>query len=53
MRYVALIDGEAGGYGVQFPDAPGCTAMGETEDEALRNAAEALSEWVADELAEG
>ncbi|QPC43468.1 type II toxin-antitoxin system HicB family antitoxin [Kaustia mangrovi] len=52
-RYVALIDGERGAYGVAFPDCPGCTAMGETIDEALHNAAEALSEWVADESAAG
>lgn len=52
-RYVALIDGERGAYGVVFPDCPGCTAMGETIDEALHNAAEALSEWVADESAAG
>jgi predicted RNase H-like HicB family nuclease len=52
-RYVALIDGEAGAYGVVFPDAPGCTAMGATQDEALADAADALSEWVADELADG
>lgn len=45
-RYVALLDGEAGGYGVAFPDAPGCTAMGETTDEAIRNAIAALSEWM-------
>ena len=45
-RYYALIDGEAGGYGIVFPDLPGCTAMGETVDEAIGNAAEALRDWV-------
>jgi predicted RNase H-like HicB family nuclease len=52
-RYVALIDGTAGAYGVVFPDAPGCTAMAATQDEAIVNAADALAEWVADEIAEG
>ncbi len=52
-RYVAVIDHEDGKFGASFPDAPGCTAMGETEDEVIRNATEALSEWVADELAAG
>ncbi|MCW5697250.1 MAG: type II toxin-antitoxin system HicB family antitoxin [Bauldia sp.] len=52
-RYVALIDGKRGAYGVSFPDAPGCTAMGATLEEALRNAAAALAEWVADELGSG
>ena len=46
MRYPALIDGEAGGYGVVFPDLPGCVAMGSTIDEALRNAQDALRDWV-------
>ncbi|MBV8801107.1 MAG: type II toxin-antitoxin system HicB family antitoxin [Alphaproteobacteria bacterium] len=44
-RYVALIDGKAGAYGVVFPGLPGCTAMGTTMDEALANAAEALRDW--------
>ena len=46
MRYPALIDGEAGAYGVVFPDLPGCVAMGSTIDDALRNAQEALSDWM-------
>jgi predicted RNase H-like HicB family nuclease len=45
-RYIALIDGKAGAYGVVFPDLPGCTAMGKTVDAALANAAEALRDWV-------
>lgn len=46
MHYVALIDGAPGAYGVVFPDLPGCTAMGDTVDEALVNAGEALRDWV-------
>src|SRR5262245_20402806 len=38
MKYVALVDGKAGAYGVAFPDAPGCAAMGKTMDEAIANA---------------
>ena len=45
MRYVALIDGKAGAYGVSFPDLPGCVAMGKTIEEAMRNAAEAVRDW--------
>jgi predicted RNase H-like HicB family nuclease len=45
-RYIALIDGKAGAYGIVFPDLPGCTAMGKTMDEALAHAAEALRDWV-------
>jgi predicted RNase H-like HicB family nuclease len=52
-RYVALIDGEAGAYGISFPDAPGCTAMADTQEDLLSAAADALAEWVADELADG
>jgi predicted RNase H-like HicB family nuclease len=52
-RFIALIDASDGAFGVVFPDAPGCTAMGETQQEAIDNATEALAEWVADELADG
>jgi predicted RNase H-like HicB family nuclease len=45
-RYAALIDGVEGAYGVAFPDAPGCTAMGKTMEEAIANAGRALAEWV-------
>lgn len=47
-HYVALVDGSDGAYGVAFPDAPGCTAMGETYEEALRRAVTSLAEWMAD-----
>ena len=52
-QYVALIDGKAGAYGVAFPDAPGCVAMGETLSEAYAKAGEALRECRADCLADG
>ena len=41
-RYPALIDGKRGAYGVTFPDLPGIAAMGETLEEAVLNAEEAL-----------
>jgi predicted RNase H-like HicB family nuclease len=44
-RYVALVDGKKGAYGVVIPDLPGCTAMGKTVDEALRSAAGAARAW--------
>ncbi len=44
-RYPALIDGEKGAYGVSFPDLPGIVAMGDTIDEALMNAEEALRDY--------
>ena len=52
-RYIALIDGEAGAYGVSFPDLPGCVAMAPTIDEAILRAADALREFDADVTAGG
>lgn len=54
-RYIAVIDydEDEGMFGAYFPDAPGCTAMGKTEDEVIANATDALAEWVADERAAG
>lgn len=52
-RYVALIDGKPGAYGVNFPDCLGCTAMGATIDDALESATEALREWMAERVAGG
>lgn len=46
IYYTAIIDSaEDGGYGVTFPDAPGCTSSGASIDEATSNAAEALRDW--------
>jgi predicted RNase H-like HicB family nuclease len=52
-RYVALIDGKAGAYGVVFPDLPGCTAMGKTIEQAIANAVGALRDWVEVKEAQG
>jgi predicted RNase H-like HicB family nuclease len=52
-RYIALIDGKAGAYGVVVPDLPGCTSAGKTMDEALRNAVEAVRLWAEDARADG
>ena len=46
MRYPAIIEGGGKDYGVWFPDLPGCVAMGNTIDEALLHAEEALSDWM-------
>jgi predicted RNase H-like HicB family nuclease len=53
MRYVAIVDGSPGAYGVIVPDLPGCTSGGPTVDEALRNAIEAVTLWVEDARADG
>ncbi|MGL4490661.1 MAG: type II toxin-antitoxin system HicB family antitoxin [Rhizobiaceae bacterium] len=44
MRYIAFIHKEPDScYGVSFPDLPGCISAGDTLDEAVANAVEALS----------
>lgn len=44
MRYIAFIHKDPDSiYGVSFPDMPGCISAGETIDEAVRCAVEALS----------
>jgi predicted RNase H-like HicB family nuclease len=45
MRYVALVDGGVGNYGVVVPDLPGCTSAGKTVEEALVKVQEAISMW--------
>ena len=52
-RYVAIVDGSPGAYGVVVPDLAGCTSGGATIDEALRNAVEAVTLWVEDARADG
>ena len=44
-NYTAVIDGETGRYGAWFPDLPGCTAMGESLDQLVLNATDAMRDW--------
>jgi len=53
MRYIFLVDGKAGAYGVVVLDLPGCTSAGSTTDEALRNAVEAVRLWAEDAIDDG
>lgn len=43
MRYVSFIHREQAGYGVSFPDFPGCVSVGNTVDDAVRHGSEALA----------
>ena len=58
VYYPAIIERGRRGYGVFFPDLPGCTSAGDTVSEAALNAEEALmghllvSDEHGDELAE-
>jgi predicted RNase H-like HicB family nuclease len=46
-HYVAIVEEERDkAVGVWFPDLPGCVSAGDTLDEAVLNAAEALALWV-------
>jgi predicted RNase H-like HicB family nuclease len=52
-RYVVVVDGKAGAYGMWVPDMPGCTSMGSTIADLLSNAQEALQLWAEDVLESG
>lgn len=42
--YIALVHKDEGtSYGVSFPDVPGCISAGDTFEEAIANAGEALA----------
>ena len=43
MRYVSFIHRDDAGYGVSFPDFPGCISVGDTVDDAVRRGGEALA----------
>jgi len=40
-----LTEDEGGGWLVEFPDLPGCMADGETPEEAIREAEDAVRSW--------
>jgi predicted RNase H-like HicB family nuclease len=52
-RYPAFLDGQAGAYGIVFPDVDGAMAMGSTLDEALINAEEALRDYAQEMASDG
>lgn len=41
-----LADEDGGGWLVEFPDLPGCMADGETPEEAIHEAADAVRSWI-------
>lgn len=54
MHYLAFIHtDDAPGFGISFPDFPGCVTQGDTLDDALRLAREALAFHVAGMRADG
>ncbi len=48
-----VIDREQGGYFARHPDLPGCSAEGETADEAVENLAESRTLWIETRLESG
>ncbi len=52
--YIALVHKDDGtSYGVSFPDVPGCFSAGDTFEEAMVNAADALAGHFASMKADG
>ena len=45
LRLVVEHDPETKRWSAVFPELPGCASAGDTEDEAVRNAKEALELW--------
>ncbi|MBA2511412.1 MAG: type II toxin-antitoxin system HicB family antitoxin [Rubrobacter sp.] len=42
MRYVVIVEQGENGFGAYVPDLPGCVAVGDTREEALRLIGEAV-----------
>ena len=51
--YIAVVERGKEGFGVFFPDVPGCVSAGRTEQEVFANAEEALSGHMAEMLLGG
>jgi len=45
LRVIVEFDPEAKRWSAVFPELPGCASAGETEEEAVANAKEALALW--------
>jgi predicted RNase H-like HicB family nuclease len=45
LRLVVEHDSETNRWAAFFPELPGCASAGDTEDEAIQNAKEALELW--------
>ena len=43
MRYVSFIHRDDAGYGISFPDLPGCASVGDSIDDAIQRGREALA----------
>ena len=52
-RYLALVDGDGGAFGVRIPDFPGCHGGGSSIEKAVEDATTALREFAADMVTDG
>ena len=52
-RIELIPDPDEGGFVVTFPDLPGCLSVGETIEDAYRNAEDAKHEWLATAIEDG
>ncbi len=46
MKYRVVLDGSEEGFAVSVPGLPGCHSQGATEEEALANITNAISEYL-------
>lgn len=53
VAYTAVVERGAEGFGVFFPEVPGCVSAGKTEKEVFANAEEALTGHLAELLSGG
>ena len=53
VKFPALIEGGGNDYGIVFPDLPGIVAMGDTLEEAMSNAEEALRDYALESERDG
>ncbi len=50
-QVLLIPDTEVGGYTVEVPSLPGCITEGDTVEEALANAREAIQAWIESAIA--
>lgn len=53
LKISLLSEEDGGGYFIEVPDLPGCMADGDTLDEAIQNAKQAIDSWIEAAKAEG
>lgn len=53
LKISVLTEEDGGGFFVEVPDLPGCMADGDTLEEAIKNAKEAIESWIEAAKAEG